>query len=221
MDHRARAQEEQSFEEPVAHEVEDRRGPRPHAQRREHVTELGDRGVGQDPLDVRLGEGDRGGQYRGEDADRGHDDHHSGRGAEDGVAAGHEVDAGVDHRGGMDQGGDRRGAFHCVRQPDVERELGALADGPAEEQQRDDGDPGRREPAAFDQLEDGLHVESSELRPDGHDREGEAHVADSVDQEGLLGCHGRGAPWVPEADQEVAAQAHQLPAGEDEQEVVG
>jgi len=48
-----------------------------------------------------------------------------------------------------------------------------------------------------------------------------AHVADAVDQEGLLGRHRRGSARVPEADQQVAAQAHQFPAGEDEQEVVG
>ena len=51
--------------------------------------------------------------------------------------------------------------------------------------------------------------------------EREAHVADAVDQEGLLGRHGRGPARIPEADQQVAAQPDQLPAGEDEQEVVG
>ena len=44
-------------------------------------------------------------------------------GREDRIAAADEVDARGDHRGGMDQGADRRGAFHRVGQPDVQREL--------------------------------------------------------------------------------------------------
>ena len=42
-----------------------------------------------------------------------------------GHAAGDHVDAGGDHGGGVDQGADRRGAFHGVGQPDVEGNLGA------------------------------------------------------------------------------------------------
>ena len=53
----------------------------------------------------------------------------SGARGEDRVGAGDEVDAGVDHRRGVDQGRHRGRALHRVRQPDVERELGALADG--------------------------------------------------------------------------------------------
>ena len=59
---------------------------------------------------------------------------------EDRVGAGDHVDAGVDHRGGVDQGADRGRALHRVRQPDVQRELGALADRAGEEQQGDQRD---------------------------------------------------------------------------------
>ena len=52
-----------------------------------------------------------------------------------------EKDAGGDHRRRMNHGADRRGAFHRVRQPDVQRELGALAHGAEEEQKSNDGDP--------------------------------------------------------------------------------
>ena len=55
-----------------------------------------------------------------------------------------EVDAGVDHRRRVDQGRDRGRALHRVRQPDVERELGALAHGAREHEQRDDADRDRR-----------------------------------------------------------------------------
>ena len=57
-------------------------------------------------------------------------------------AAADEVDAGRDHRRGVDEGADRRRAFHRVGQPHVQRELRRLADA-AEE----DAQPGRR-PAA-------------------------------------------------------------------------
>ena len=59
------------------------------------------------------------------------------------VRAGDEVDARVDHRGRMDEGGDRGGALHRVRQPDVERELGALAHGAGEDQQGHDDERDR------------------------------------------------------------------------------
>ena len=52
-------------------------------------------------------------------------------------AAGDQVDAGRHHRRRVDQGADRRRAFHRVGQPDVQRELRRLADRPAEEQQTD------------------------------------------------------------------------------------
>ena len=74
----------------------------------------------------------------------GDDDHRrSGARGEDRVGAGDEVDAGVDHRRGVDQGRHRGRALHRVRQPDVQRELGALADGAGEDQQRDDPDRDR------------------------------------------------------------------------------
>ena len=65
----------------------------------------------------------------------------------------HHVNAGRDHGGRVDHRADRSGALHRVRQPDLERELGALAHRARKEQQADetrDRDPqaadnGRRE----------------------------------------------------------------------------
>ncbi len=54
-----------------------------------------------------------------------------------GVAADH-VDARRHHRRRVDERGDRRRAFHRVRQPDIQRNLRRLAGGADEEQQRDD-----------------------------------------------------------------------------------
>src|SRR6185312_10823425 len=44
-----------------------------------------------------------------------------------------------DHCGRVDQRADRCRTFHCVRQPDVERELSGLANRAAENQERDEG----------------------------------------------------------------------------------
>ena len=55
------------------------------------------------------------------------------------ITAADQVDAGGDHRGGVDEGADRRWAFHRVGQPDLQRELRRLADA-AEEDAEAGGD---------------------------------------------------------------------------------
>ena len=150
------------------------------------------------------------------------------RGGEDRVGAGDEVDAGVDHRRGVDQGRHRRRALHRVRQPDVQRELGALADGAGEDQQRDDPDRDRRarrpgSRAGSDERQ--LVIESRMFRvprvdEDRHDPEREADVADAVRDERLLARLGGGPLAIPEPDQQVARQAHQLPGHEQHEPAV-
>ena len=134
VDDRARAQEEQALGEAVGHEVEDGREPGAHAKGGEHVAQLAQRRVGQHALDVLLRQRDGGGQDGRERADGGDQQHGLGRGGEDRRGAGDEVDTGVDHGRGVDERGDRGRALHGVGQPDVERELGALAGGADEEQ---------------------------------------------------------------------------------------
>ena len=60
-----------------------------------------------------------------------------------------------------------------------------------------------------------------EADEDQHDPEGETDVADAVDDERLLGRERRRALAVPEADEQVARQADQLPGHEHDQEVAG
>ena len=103
-----------------------------------HVAQLRDGGVGQNLLEVGLDEGEAGGEERSQRADPG-----GGQGGVLGdmpkdVGARDHVDAGCDHGGGVDEGGDRRGAGHGVRQPDEERYLGALARGSEQQQQADE-----------------------------------------------------------------------------------
>ncbi len=123
MNYAAGGEEEQCFEEGVGHEVEDTGGKGADSQGEEHVAELADGGVGEYALDVRLHEADGGSEERGGAADDG-DYEHRGRGVgEENVRAGDYVDAGGDHRRGVNQGADRGGAFHGVRQPDIEGKL--------------------------------------------------------------------------------------------------
>ena len=63
------------------------------------------------------------------EADEGADVRGGGRQLEERVHAGDQVDAGGDHRRGVDQRGDGRGALHRVGEPGVERELRRLGEG--------------------------------------------------------------------------------------------
>ena len=138
VDHRAGAEEEAGFEERVRHDVEDRDGESADPGGEEHITELGNGRVGEDLLDVVLHQGDGGSENGGYAADY-RNDHHGGRTEpEENVAASNDVDAGGDHRRGVDQGRHRGRPCHCIGQPDIEGNLGRLADGADEEQQSDD-----------------------------------------------------------------------------------
>ncbi len=75
VDDRAGAEEEQRLEEGVGDQVKGGRHVRPDADGGDHVAQLRDRRVGQDALDVVLGDGDGGGEQRRERADAGHDRH--------------------------------------------------------------------------------------------------------------------------------------------------
>ena len=69
-------------------------------------------------------------------ADPGDDEERRRRWLNEKTDAHQHVNARGHHRRGVDQGGDRRRAFHRVRQPDVQRELRGFADGAAKNQER-------------------------------------------------------------------------------------
>ena len=135
---------------------------------------------------------------------------------EDRVRARDQVDAGGDHRRRVDEGADRRRAFHRVGQPRLERDLRRLRHRAAEQAERDEvrlpsTRGGRRRRVA--------NVERARVRD--QDEEGERHrrVAERVHHEGLLrGLH-RARPVVPEADQEVRREADEPPADEQHEQV--
>ena len=84
--------------------MEDRRAVGGDAHAQHHVAQLRDRRVGQHLLDVRLHQGDRRGHQRRQRADPGGDFRGAvGARCQSGVGARDHVDAGGDHRRGMDQ----------------------------------------------------------------------------------------------------------------------
>ena len=227
VDDGAGAEEEQRLEEGVGRQVEHGRADaggdhqpvlpvrgdeRAEPEGRDHVAELGERGVGQDLLDVALDEGAERGVERGGGADP-KDDGQRLRDHQDVDPAEH-VDAGRDHRGGVDQGGDGRRALHRVGQPDLERELGGLAHRPAEQQQRD-------QPAEHMAVAEGGEVDGAVGPVAEDDAEQEAEVAHAVRDERLLGRLARRGLLVPVADQQPGAEPHQLPKDEHHEKIVG
>ena len=192
-------------------------GPHPHPE--EHVPELGDRGVGEDLLDVVLNQAD-GGREEGRQGAHPRNRHQCRRAHRvDAIAPRYEVDAGGDHRGRVDQGADRGRARHGIGEPHVERDLRALAGGPDEEQ-----DPhGRHHPWRYrpggGYLVHLRHVQSAEPEEHQHQAGGESHVAYPVGEEGLLAGVRAVVLRVVEADQQVGAEAYPLPPDEHDEVV--
>ena len=133
MDDRAGRQKQQGFEERMGHQMENRGRVGADAGAEEHIAELADRRIGEHPLDVVLHEADRRGKERRGAADHADDTQGDGGEIENEMVAHDHVDAGRDHRGGMDERADGRGALHRIRQPRIERNLRRFADGPHQE----------------------------------------------------------------------------------------
>ena len=219
VDDAACAEEEQRLEEGVRDEVENACGVRAEADRREHVAELAHGRVREHALDVGLHEADRGGEDRRRSADPRDDLQRRPRALEERVAPRHHVDASRHHRRRVDERGDRGRALHRVGQPRVERELRRLPARAHEEEERDARR--RRGRERLDALEHRLVIQRAERAPEPHDAETEPEVADAVDDERLLPRLRRRRARVPEADEEVRAEAHRLPEHVEQEEVAG
>ena len=85
------AEEQETFEEGVGHEVEDPGPEGPHPKGQKHVAELAHRGVSQDLFDVILDERNGGGEDGREGPDQSHHAHRHGGEEIEGVRAGHHV----------------------------------------------------------------------------------------------------------------------------------
>jgi hypothetical protein len=220
VDHRSRTEEEAGLEERMGQDMEDGGHEGADTGAEEHIAELGHGGVSQHLLDVVLHQTDGGGKDRGQSANDRHHQHGGRAETEDDVAPHNHVDPCGDHGRGVDEGRHRCRAGHCVGQPDVERDLGRLADRADKEQQTDHG-RGRRKVLGMGRRhrEELGELKGAEDHEGGEDGEQEAPVADSVDDEGL---HARSRTPVLleiEADQQVGAETHTFPTDEEDRQV--
>ena len=221
VDDRAGAEEKQGFEPSVGEKVEHARLADKKANGHHHVAELGEGGVGEDLLDiVLLGGHQRGGQ-RGDPSnpcDGGSGETFERLGADGELHAEEHVNARRDHGGGVDQGGDGGGAFHRVGQPDVEGKLGGFPDRAAEHaEQRRTEDSGGDRRGDF-HFREGQRAGDS---PHHEHADHETEVADAVREEGFLRGVGGGVLFIPMPDEQIGAEADQLPEDECHDEIVG
>ena len=235
--HRTGAEEEQGFEEGMRDEVENRRGEPEHragAEGDEHVAELADRGIREHPLEIVLHRGDEGSNERRRRPDDRHHRQRPGATDEQRRRAGDEVDAGGDHRRGVDQGAGGGRPLHRVGQPDMERHLGALAAGGQEHEEADRRADSATDIPGFvgeaDLAEDPfddravsevrvVEVERAVGHPEQEGGDGQTEVADAVDEERLLGGPRGLGLRVPKADEKVAAGPHRFPEDVHKEEI--
>ncbi len=147
----------------------------------------------------------------------------------------HHEHAGGHHRRGVDQRGNRRRTLHRIGQPGVQRHLRRLAHRPHEEEQADHGQRrrpviGLAEHAQGDRLasgdglgigEDRVEIDRGEQPEHAKNAEGEAEIADTVDDERLDRRRVGGGAVIPEADQKIGGEADAFPAEEHLQKIVG
>ena len=245
--HRAGTEEQQRFKAGVREQVEDRGSEAEHGARSqacEHVAQLADGRIGKHAFEIVL----HGADQRGHQCRRGADDRYHDEGAgtrcKQRRRSHDQVDARRHHRRRVDQGAGGRRAFHGIRQPDMQRQLGTLAAGRQQQEQADRcADRAAREasgsrkhiPSRIDQPglpEDARHdhslrrdrvveVECAVAHPEQKHGDGQAEVADPVDEEGLLGGAGRLRLGEPDSDQQIAAGPHRFPEDVHKQEVAG
>jgi hypothetical protein len=113
------------------------------------------------------------------------------------------------------------GPRHGVGEPDVQRDLRALAHRAEEEAERDQRQE-RRESSGLGGggPEHAVVVEGAKLESEAEHAEQEAPVPDPVDDERLLSGRGGDRLLVVVADEEVGAQPDALPPDEHEQKVL-
>ena len=191
----------------------------------DHEAHLADRGVDEGLLDVVLNQHRGGADDRGDQTD--HEHHVQGRGAErvERCEAREQETAAVDDPR-VEQAADRRRREERVGQPQVQRELGRLAHGPDEDQERDRGRSAQGGEAQVDQrivgscnLEELRQLERAEELVSQGDAGQEGDVTEAQGQEDPERALGSRAVVVV-VGQERQEPAQELPA-DDERDQVG
>ena len=216
--HRTGTEEQAGLEERVCEEMEDTGSPGADTEGHDHVTELGDRRIGEHLLQVGLHEG----KETADDGCEATDERHvmqrartdTQTGEEDAVETGDEVHAGDNHRRRMDQRRDGRRTGHRIGQPGVQRELARFRGDTTEETQtthKEQRRVGRTRERVFVDVE---HVEAVCTGSEERDRhaDDQAHVTDTVREERLEGGVGVLLLFPPVPDETERTDADQLPA---------
>ena len=208
-DHGTGTEEQQRLEEGMGHQVEYRHRIGRGAQRNRHVAELRQRRVRHHPLDVVLNQAEETHEQRCDRPDHHHERQRRVRQLEQRRHPRHHEDARSHHGRRVNQRRNRRWAFHRIRQPDVQRELGALAHRADEQANAGDGqqrpfnaweqsDGLLREPASGS--EHGGVVQRAEITGHKPDAKRETEVTDTVHQKRFEVGVDRRRTRVPEPD---------------------
>ena len=139
MIHDASRHKESRFERGVVQNVEDRNQSaisRPSAQKHRDEAQMRDRREGQQTFEIVFKKRDDGADDHGDEPCAGDEVKPCVRARECRPEARHQEDPGLHHGGGVQIGRHRRGRGHCVRQPEMERELCGLGETAQQDQQK-------------------------------------------------------------------------------------
>src|SRR2546423_13954913 len=116
----------------------------------------------------------------------------------------------------MDKSGHWRRTSHCVRQPNIERDLRGLTSGTHKEQQTDRSENARAIVVGhvFGLREDGAEIQRPERREDQEYAKRVPKVPNAVYGERLFARVRSKFLQEVKADQQVAAQSHSFPSDE-------
>src|SRR5207248_5271772 len=201
--------------------MEDARGIGPNTAGQEHIAELRDSRIRENPLDIVLHHADAGGEDRRGRSDDGNHPKREDASIEQSMAARDHVDPRSDHRCRVNESGNWRGAFHRIRKPDVQWNLRGLAGRSKNQQQRDRSQNATVPSWVYaDRIEHAAKVKRAKLADDEEHGKEEAEVSDAVDDESFFPRVGCGVFPEIEANQQVRGQADTLPADEHEQKIL-
>ena len=225
LDHRTCREEEQSFEKGMRHQVEHPSREGAHPNGCHHKTQLADRRISQHFLNVKLPNGDGGCEQSCHAA---HQRNKSLRFRDlhiQGSRTGDKVYTCRDHRGGVDQSRNRRGAGHGVWQPDKQRQLRRFPRHAQQHKQRYRQDHHWHRLSHLRSLgEDLFEIKAAESPKHGKGGDQETEIADAVGYKGFLGGDGIAdsiLPFlIPESNQQIRTQSDPFPADKCHQVVI-
>ena len=178
---------------------------------------LADGGIRQDSFDIVGSQRHDACQQRGEQPDHDHRGAPAWHACEGRVEAGQQVDACIDHRGGMDEGGHGRGRFHGIRQPGMQRHLRGFGGGCHQETKGHQAQDARRQGVRL-----GQEVADLVIAQIGVDQQRTCQQTDPAQlghDQSLDAAGHRFRVVVMERDQRIRTKGGDLPEDEGEQQV--